>query len=302
MDKLKIIIAMLLFGTIGLFVKYIDIPPIEIAFLRAFIASIFLTLIAFKSFKTNFHEIKKNKIFISISGLSMGFSWVCLFASLNYTSLTKAILAYYLAPIFIIIASRVLLKESLNLNKIFSIILGFFGLFLIFNNNQEVAKSTDNIGILWACAGAIFYAIVVILNKKIANITGLIKTNLQLISCAVLLIPLVFKNGTPYFINALKHEYIIIIILGITHTALAYWLYFGALEKVNSHSAALLSYIDPLSAIVFANLLSLYQTGKHELNINIIIGGSLILFSNLFIGLINKLNLNKLKKLIRLKA
>ena len=130
--KLKLITSMLIFSTIGIFVNYIDLPSGFIAFVRGAIGAVCLILFALVSRSAiSKAEIKNNFLLLVISGAAIGFNWIFLFESYKYAGVPIGTLCYYMAPVFIIVASPFLLKERFTLKKLFSIILALGGMVFV---------------------------------------------------------------------------------------------------------------------------------------------------------------------------
>ena len=160
-SKLKIISAMLIFGSIGIFVKNINLPSIEIAFFRAVIGSLFLLfsgLIMKK--KMSLKLIKENILLLILSGVALGFNWILLFQAYKYTTISNSTLSYYFAPVFVIILAPVILKEKLTIIKILCVIAAMAGLFLIVSVGSSSLQGTYNhlLGIMYGLSAAILYA------------------------------------------------------------------------------------------------------------------------------------------------
>ena len=130
--RAKLILAMTIFGTIGIFVKYIPLPSSVIACTRGFVGVIFLLLVTLISKnKISFKDIKKNLLLLVISGAFIGINWILLFEAYRYTTVATATLCYYMAPIFITIASPFILKEKLTLKKSFCVLVALIGMFFV---------------------------------------------------------------------------------------------------------------------------------------------------------------------------
>ena len=113
-SKLSLMGAMVIFGTIGLVRRYIDLPSSFIALARAVIGTVFLLgVVALTKKKPDWAGIRKNGLVLVLSGAFLGFNWVFLFESYRCTSVATATLCYYMAPILVILASP-LLKETLS--------------------------------------------------------------------------------------------------------------------------------------------------------------------------------------------
>lgn len=273
--RLKIIIAMIIWGTIGVFVREIELSSIEIAFFRALFGSLFLIMInLIRKDKIDKNILKANLIFLSLSGIGLGVNWIALFQAMKYTTISNAILSYYFAPVFIVIFSSILFKEKISIKNIICLIGAIIGLFLIMKTDDlETINNFNHIkGILYGLVGAVIYAIIVILNKYIKGLSGFQTTLIQLSISAIVLIPVIFGQGSINFNIMNMKTWILILTLGIVHTGIAYLLYFSSIKEVKSQSIAILSYLDPIVAI----LMSFLFLGE-SMNLVQVLGGLLIL-------------------------
>ena len=248
---------MVIFGTIGIFVKYIPLPSSEIALFRAgigFLSLGFFMIIAKR--KVSFKNIKKNLKFLIPAGMFLGINWILLFESYRYTTVATATLCYYLAPTFIIIASAFALKEKLTLTKIICACISFIGMIFVSGilTNKEF-KLSELIGVAFGVGAAALYATIVLLNKKMQNIDSFDVTAFQLLTSAIVLLPYVLL--TEDFSNTIlsAKEILLIIFIGVLHTGIAYLLYFGAVKKTRAQTAACFSYIDPVLAVILSAVL-----------------------------------------------
>ncbi len=252
--KLKMITAMLIFGSIGLFVKNIHLSSREIALFRGIIGSIFL-LVASSVLrkKIRFHTSKKNIALLILSGGAIGFNWIFLFEAYRYTTISNATLSYYFAPIFVMILAPLILKEKLTWMKVTSIVSAMVGLFLIVGTDTDAGEGYDHVtGIMYGLLAAAFYASVIVMNKFIKNLPDYETTVAQLSLASLVLLPYVFLNETVNIGSLDGKSVLFMIIVGIIHTGLAYVLYFSALKELNGHTIAIFSYIDPISAVIMA--------------------------------------------------
>lgn len=254
-SKLKIITSMLIFGSIGIFVKNINLSSMEIAFLRAVIGSLFLAGAGFvMKQKPEFKAIKQNAVLLILSGAAIGLNWIMLFQAYKYTTISTATLSYYFAPVFVIIMSPIILKEKLPPIKIVCIIMAMLGLFLILDINGTGANGSYNniIGILYGLSGAALYASVILMNKFIKNLSGFETTLIQLMVSGLVLVPSIIFQDKFRIADVSSKAWIFILIVGIIHTGIAYLLYFTSIKQLNGQSIAILSYIDPISAVIIA--------------------------------------------------
>ena len=247
-------LAMIIFGTIGIFRKFIYLPSGMIAMSRGLIGMLFLisaTLIM--NNKIIFSDIKKNLFVFCVSGVLIGINWIMLFEAYRYTSVAVATLCYYMAPVFTSIASIFLLGEKFTVRRVVCTISALLGMVLVSGVLDEGIRNVDEIkGILLGTGAALLYAIVVILNKKSEETDAYCKTLIQIGVAGICLIPyVIFAEGISQ-INFSPLSVSMLFVVGILHTGIAYTLYFGALGKMKAQTAAILSYIDPAVAIILS--------------------------------------------------
>lgn len=280
-DKLLFIISMMIFGSIGLIVRGIPLTSAQIAMIRGVIGSIFLIITGIiMNKKPSFKAIKKNITYLLISGGALGFNWILLFESYRHTSIANATLSYYFAPVIIVLLSPFLLKEKISLQKILSILVSMTGMFLlVWTGGKGSLYSQELIGIGFGLSAAVLYAMVVIMNKIIKDIGGLEVTIIQLTMASIILIPYVLsKDGFPWEI--VEGKLIIqLALVGLFNTGIAYLLYFSSVQKLDSQTVAILSYIDPISALVMSAIFIGEKIGSLQL-----LGGILILGGAFFSG------------------
>ncbi len=168
------------------------------------------------------------------------------------------------------------------------------GLIFIIGGDSFGLYNVDIKGIIFGLGAAALYATVVVLNKFIKTVTGIDKTFIQLVAASFVLIPYV-SFTTGIHINSLNSVGIInLLILGVFHTGITYCLFFSSLRDLSGQEASILSYVDPLVAILvsvsfFGETISFIQ----------ITGGIMILgFSSM-----NELNISpvKLYKKLRIR-
>lgn len=277
-SKILIIIAMTIWGTIGIFRRYIPMSSGIIAFTRGCIGTVFLVAVMLLTRKKiSFQAIRNNLILLIISGAVMAVNWIMLFESYKYTSVATATICYYMEPVFVMIASPFLLGEKLSLKKVICIIVSLGGVVLVSGVTGMTEFSFGEIkGVLLGLGAAVLYAAVVIINKKLKNISAYDKTIVQLLVSTVTVVPyiLMVENFTPVKIEPLG--IVMLILVGVLHTGVAYTLYFGSMENVKAQTIALFSYIDPVVAIILSAVIL-----KEKIGIPEICGAVLVLGSTL---------------------
>lgn len=278
LSKASLAFSMTVFGTIGIFVRSIELPSSFVAMARGFLGVLFL--LAFKLArrqKVSLSAVKSNIRLLFASGAAIGVNWILLFESYNYTSVATATLCYYLAPIFVTVASPFVLKEKLSAKKLCCVLCALFGMIFVsgvFENGG--VKAGELKGILLGTGAAAFYAAVMLLNKKLHGIADTDRTIMQLLFASLTVTPYVLLTE-----NVASFEYgtktvLLLLTVGIIHTGFSYTLFFGSVGRLSAQTTALFSYIDPVVAILLSALLL-----KEKLVLFDIIGAAMILGSTL---------------------
>ncbi len=255
-NKLKIILAMLIWGTMGIFIKTIPLSSLEIAFYRSIIGALFIIILSIsQKEKWNKEDLRKDLKILIPSGIALGAGWVLLFQGYKNTTVSIATLSYYIAPVFIVILSIIVLKEKITRKKILCIIVAIIGLLLVLDI-KNLGNIGDNnlLGIIYSVLAAVFYAIVVILNKFIKKLSGSKVTIVQLLVSTIILMPFTILNSTRSLMSLDMLSLFLLLFVGIVHTGIAYLLYFSSVKQIEGQSIAILSYMDPIFALVIAGL------------------------------------------------
>lgn len=296
--RIQLVLSMSIFGTLAVFVRNISVSSGELALYRAILAALLIggyLLIISKKEKNFDRNIEKNEIcstdavskntnllfgictnkelfLLLFSGMAMGFNWILLFEAYKYTSVSAATLSYYFAPIIVTVVCPFLFHEKLTKKQILCFVMSTLGVFLITGIPDFQNMGRDTIGILFGLSAAVFYATVILLNKFIKNVAGIHRTFLQFLAAIVTLIPYVACTGGFHLGSLDSKGWVNLLIVGLVHTGITYCLYFSSLKELPGQEAAILSYVDPLMAVV----ISVTILGE-SISLPQIIGGILIL-------------------------
>ncbi|MCP1493076.1 drug/metabolite transporter (DMT)-like permease [Peribacillus frigoritolerans] len=286
--KIQFILSMIIFGTMGLVVKYIDLSSSETALLSSSTGCLFLVFVFFVMKKSiQWKLVKVNASTLFLSAVALGGNWVFLYQSYDHTTLANATLGYYFAPVFVMVLSPFVLKELLPIKKIVCIGVAILGMLLIIGNGISASGKDDLLGILFGLVAAAFYAALMLLNKFIQNMGMLEITIIQLGTTALLLFPYVLFTEGFGILGVSRSSIPFIILLGVVNTGIGFWLFFSGMLKLKGQSIAMLSYVDPFVAILISAVIL-----QEKMTIIQIIGGTLLLGST-FISEINSMNFRK---------
>ena len=252
--RLGLILSMSIFGTIGIFRRYLPLPSGVIAFVRGVVGTLFLLLLVAMMRKgISWRSIRENLWKLLLSGALIGLNWVLLFEAYRYTSVATATLCYYMAPIFVIAASPFVLRERLTAKQVCCVGVAIVGMVAV--SGVLEGGNMDLRGILLGLGAALLYASVVLINKTFSEIEAYDKTIVQLFAASVVILPYILIAEEIVWSAFTPLVCLILVILGIVHTGMAYALYFGSMGGLTARSVALLSYLDPIIAILLSAFL-----------------------------------------------
>ena len=276
---LMILSAMLIWGTIGLFRRFIPLSSAFLAFSRGILGGIFLLIVMrIKREKTAERLPLRTVVRLTLTGAAIGINWILLFEAYNYTTVAVATLCYYMQPTIVILLSPVIFREKLTSKRALCAVFAIIGMFFVSGVIGGGAAQASNLkGIFLGLGAAVLYSIVVITNKSTAGIDAYRKTTIQLLSAGSVMIPYLLLTGGFGSMSFSAQTVILLLIVGIVHTGIAYVLYFRSMDGLKAQSIAIFSYIDPVAAMlvsaVFLNEpLSIY----HIIGAILIIGSAVI--------------------------
>jgi len=251
---IKIIVAMLIWGTLGIFTRQTGVSSGEIVLYRVIIGGLSLLVVYLFSHRhSSGRAVRRAAPLLLLSGVVMGFNWLFLFEAYKYTTVSIATVAYYCSPVIVMVLTPLLFKERIAPLRIMGILCALLGLVLIAGTLSGTANTLK--GFLFGLAAAALYATVTMLNKFAKGISHIEITLIQLLGAFVVMLPYCLVTGggilhLPQGVNAI----VSVIVLGVVHTGVALYLYFSSLQGLSAQSAALCSYIDPGSALIFSAL------------------------------------------------
>lgn len=271
--RLSLIISMAAFGTLAPFVRNISVSSGELALYRAVLAAILIgTFLMITKQKIPFRFLGKELYLLLFSGIAMGFNWILLFEAYKYTTVAISTLSYYFAPVIVTVVCPFLFKEKMTRKQIICFVMSTLGLALVVGITDLGSGGNDAVGVAFGLGAAVLYATVILLNKFIKGVTGIHRTFLQFLAAIAVLIPYVLCTGGMHLGNLNGTGWICLLVVGLVHTGITYCMYFSSLKELPGQEAAILSYVDPLVAVVIGVLLL-----KEPLSWQQLVGGLLIL-------------------------
>ena len=215
---LKYFTALLLFGSNGIVASYILLNSYEIVFLRTLIGSLFLIAVFLFSGRKpqGFHD-KKHILYITISGIAMGISWMLLYEAYKTVGVSIATLAYYCGPVIVMAVSPMVFQERMTLKKLSGFAAVIAGMYLV--NKNGLFKTHVSAGLIFGILSAAMYALMVIFNKKAKSITGLENSAFQLI-ISFLTVAVFMQTRQRLYISSVFHNLFPVLFLVIFNTGI----------------------------------------------------------------------------------
>lgn len=271
--KLNLLFTIMLFGTIGTLSRFINMPSSVICLGRAFFGVIIiLAVITLRRERPDYEAIKRNIGWLTLSSFLMCANWICQFEAFKYTTIATSTLCYYMQPVFYILAAAVVLRERLSARKIVCVIIAFCGMILVSGVLQTGLHFSEMRGVLFGVSGGFFYAMVVLINKYMKDISPMNTVIVQLAMVSLIMLPYSALTGAFREVSITMTGIICLLVLGFLHTGIGYIIYFDAVNRLPAQTVGIMSYIDPVEAI----LLSAFFL-KEPISVYTIIGAVMIL-------------------------
>ena len=277
---IEIVVATLIWGSLGVMVRNIYMEPFSIVAYRSLIA-LPIMLILFRKKRDN---LKKNYKLLLLASIAITMAWSSHFYAFKLTTIANTVVLLYTGPIYVAILSPLVLKEVREKKANICLVLSIFGIFLMYN--QGLGDELNDRGLMLGAISGILFAFVIMATKKLSkDYSSITIVTMQLFISAIILSPALFVEQQVVMENIM-----LLVILGLVHTAIAEFLFIDGLIKVSTQKASTISYIEPASAIIYAVILLNEIPEGLE-----IIGISLIATANIILNL----NLEDMKKIIK---
>ena len=250
------IISMLIFGTIGIMRRLIPLSSSLLAFTRGILGGTYLVIYMAITKRKGEKTERKDMLLLILTGAFIGLNWVFLFESYNCTTVSTATMCYYMQPVFVMILSPIFLKEKLTLRKALCALVSVVGMLFVSGVFGGAAiTESDTKGIVYGLLAAFLYASVIILNKKTGKVDAYRKTAVELFAASVTILPYLLLTGDFTSVSLSLSSVLLVLVVGVFHTGIAYTMYFGSMKSLPAGSVAMLSYIDPVSALILSSLI-----------------------------------------------
>ncbi len=246
---LQVAAAAATWGSVGIFVRFIDLPPPAIAFFRVGFAALVLGAYFLLTGRTDRFRFGRKGPLLALMGTFLAMDWLLFFYAFRLTTIASAVLAAYTAPVFVAVLAPFLIGERLERSTPVALVLAFSGVALVALGNAAGGGTPNLVGVLCGLGTGVFYALRTVASKAIAGRLPVeTVTFYNCVVAAVILGPFLAQvQGVPSPLT-----WGLLFTLGAVHTALGIGLYYGGIGRVKAQSAAVLTYVEPLVAVILA--------------------------------------------------
>ncbi|MDN5380882.1 DMT family transporter [Streptomyces sp. LB8] len=241
--------AMLLSGTIGVFVVEAGASPFNVVFYRCVFGALFLGLYCLiRGFFKNHGFTPKKLGLAALGGVFIVFNWAFLFESYDKTSISVATVVYHTQPFFVVLLGALLFKDRITAHKAGWLLVAFLGLVLVagVTASDFSSGSTYLAGLGYALLAALFYGLSTIITKRVNGVKPHLVALVQVLLGIPLLLPFTRLGQSVHFGSG----WIWLIGLGFIHTGVMYVLMYSSYQKLPTSKIAVLAFVYPAAAMV----------------------------------------------------
>ena len=249
------VVSMAILGSLGLVIKWVPYSSTAIAAIRGVVGTASLLLIA----RLMGHRIALDRLRASLrplllSGIALGVNWIFSFAAYKFADVSIVTLCLYTYPVFLMVFSPILFRERISASSLVCLAACMVGMLLSSGVLSQTLSQETAYGIVLSLIAAVFAAAVILSVKLLDRVDALDITIVQLGTVTVVLIPYGLLTGAFASVRSDGRSALLLLAAGVVQTGIAYYLQFSAVKRLKGQLTAILSYIDPLVAVVLSML------------------------------------------------
>jgi RarD protein len=274
---IKIITATLIFSFSPLVIKLIPLGAVSILWAINFIGVLFLSFNLLRQKRLRELVLLKKRLlpFLAL-GVVFTVNNVLFLSSIKITTIANAIITHYLAPIFLVLLGILFLKERIERISVVAIIISLVGVAILLSPNDLTFNNSHFLGLFLGTLSAIFFASEIIIKKYLSPLF-----DSDIITICYVWLSVIFLLPFVSFSNILSLDngsLFALISLGVFVTVIGIPLFIDGIKGVRVQDVGVLSYIEPLGAILWGSLFI-----SKTLPLTTFLGGALILGSGYLI-------------------
>jgi drug/metabolite transporter (DMT)-like permease len=229
--RLLVLGAALLWSLAGVFIKFLDLPPLTIVFYRSLFAALIFTPFLRRS-------DWRLSAPIAVSALTYTAAISAFVSANKLTTAANAIVLQYTAPVFVFLFSRLVLGEKISRLNGLALAVSMVGVAMI---SLDSAGEPEMAGVLLAILSGVLFAAYMINLQRTQSLRSVYLTWINNVACALLLLWIV-KSQLVLSLN----EILILAVMGAVQLGLPYFLFSNGLRTISLQEASLIALIEPV--------------------------------------------------------
>lgn len=245
---LSVNLAVFLFGTAGLFAKWISLPAIGITFGRVLFSSLALLTFALLT-RQSLRVRGKHAFWLVLAGGLLAVHWWLFLLSIQLSTVAVGTITFSAFPLFVTFLEPLVFHEKLRVRQVLSALLILLGVLLIVP--QFTLENKISLGIAVGLLSALAYSVLALLNRYFMRYySGTVTALYEQGSAALLLLPSLC--WIPFSPGAF--DWAMLVFLGIVTTALAHTLFISSLKVLPAQITGIVSSMESVYGILLALL------------------------------------------------
>lgn len=241
----RMVTAMVLSGTIGLFVVLSGQSPQTVVLFRCLIGA--PVLLGWLAWHRGWKPVDaRAAIWLLLGGAALVGNWLFLFSAFQYSGIAISTVVYQTQPFFLILMAAVAQREFPTRSKLPWLACAFLGVALTAGLDLNTQGAGVMTGVMLALAAAFLYALFTLAARKLDDIPPAQTAALQLLFGAIATAPLADFSLASMGVQAWSN----LLVIGLVHTGLVYNLMYAAFQRLRADTIATLSFIYPLVAVL----------------------------------------------------
>ena len=279
----RVTLTGVVWGTIPLVLRASDGDPWVKVFYRVVFAALVIGIwmLATGRWRELATLDRKKRGQLATQGLLLTANWLLFLTALDLTEVATAELLGYTGPVFVAALTPALVGERFDRRIVLPLALALCGIVVILaQHGLALGSGRQALGAALAAGSAVTYAGLLLHSKKTLHgvSTGTLLLGQYAVATIVLLPVVIYSyvhGGGPTSAGS----YAALATLGIVHTALAGFVFFGGLRHIRADHAGILMYAEPVSAVLFAALFL-----GEPLTLATVIGGVMVVLGGVLVA------------------
>ena len=248
-----------LWGSPGIFAVNLfrmGVPPESLALLRPLVGVGFLiAYLLLTSPETLRIDARGILIVGGGGGAATGLFQLAYQLSTDAVGVPTTVALLYLAPAVVVAAAGPLLREWPTPTRIALVALTLTGVWLSVLGAADVSATFGTTGLIWGVLAGVSYGVYTLFGRFAAPRFGSARTVLYstIGSCVMLAIAVPMMSG-PVVLPPSPRAWLLLLVFGLLTIAVAHFLFFDALARVEASRASIATSIEPVVAAVLATL------------------------------------------------